>query len=322
MDNKITKKRLSEYLSYEWILMIIIAVISIIAWELIYTMTGVKLTVGQNFKYYYDQTVYVGTEENLYNVLTENKTFSYDVLDVKTETLSSDYNVLSVRLSVQEGDILFTDCVEPEEDDKNTTVRAKEMVDSYDVYDYDLLCADAEEYLAQFLKDGLTKDSADVADFNNLDVAKIDKVFRERMKKDNRFRSEEQKVQGLKLEVERIKDLCDEVRKFRILLSQGDEYFFAYKKYEQRLADETLREDVREQYEKIKDTTPKKYGLRVEALKDGKHTPSKFFKVKGSDTAKDVVVMAFNFRKYQPHLQFETISFINTIVSACSNLYD
>ena len=65
MDNKITKSRLSDLLSYEWILMLIIAVVSIIAWELFYTMGGVKLTVGQSFKYYYDQSIIVEDDGEL-----------------------------------------------------------------------------------------------------------------------------------------------------------------------------------------------------------------------------------------------------------------
>ena len=324
MDNKITKRRLSEFLSYEWIMMIIISVVAIIVWELIFTMTSVRLTVGQQFKYYYDQGIYSDTDASLYTLFPEYKTFSYDVLEINSESLNEDYNVLSARLSIQEGDVIITSGAEPKEEDKDKNVRVKGLVDGYKMYDYGRLLTDAEKYLAQFLKDGLTAETANVADSNNLDTAKIESVFRERMKKDNRFRSEEQKKEGVKQEVERIFRLCEEVAKFRVLLSQGDDYFYMYRRYEQIIELGNLSDSDKQGYEKYMDKEPLRYGLKVEKLigAQTKHSASEFFKLGGNDNAKDVVICVFDFLEYQPHLQFETISFINTIVESCSNLYD
>ncbi len=324
MDNKITKRRLSDFLSYEWILMIVIAVVAIIVWELIFTMTSVRLTTGQQFKYYYDQGVYSGTDASLYTLFPEYDTFSYDVLEVNSESLTEDYNVLSARYSIQEGDIILTSGVEPKEEDKDKNVRIKALVDSYKMYDYDKLLNDAESYLAGFLKDGLDAKTADVADTANIDSAKIETVFRERMRKDNRFRSEEQKKEGIKQETERIERLCVEVKKFRVLLSQGNDFFYMYQRYDQLIELGNLSEKDKQSYENYKDQEPKKYGLMVEKLigDETKHSVSEFFKLAGNDNAKDVVLCVFDFLEYQPHLQFETISFINTIVDACSNLYD
>ena len=67
MDNKLTKKRLSDFLAYEWILTIIIAVAAIVVWELVYTMSAVRLTVGQAFKYYYDE------KASTINVILKNR---------------------------------------------------------------------------------------------------------------------------------------------------------------------------------------------------------------------------------------------------------
>lgn len=325
MDNKITKRRLSDFLSYEWIIMIVVAVACIIVWELVFTMTSVRVSVGQDFKFYYDQTVYSGSSNKMYSLFVdeedpERTIFSYDVFKVSHEALVAEYNVLNDRLSVQEGDILITDCVEPEKDAEDKSVRAKTIIDSKDVYDFQSLLEDAETYLSQFLKDGLNKDSVDVADFDNHDGQKIENLFRERMKKDNRFRSEEQKITGIKLEKERISDLCDEVKKFRVLLSQGDEYFYMYSRYEQ-LLERGVDEKSKEYYEYNRDKEDKRYGLRVENLTGGTD-PSEYFKLNESDTAKDVVVLVFDFLEYQPHLQFEAIAFINAIVGECSNLYD
>ena len=55
MDNKITKNRLQSFLSYEWIKVIIFALVFIVAWEFVYAIISVKPTVGQDFKFYFDQ---------------------------------------------------------------------------------------------------------------------------------------------------------------------------------------------------------------------------------------------------------------------------
>ena len=80
--------------------------------------------------------------------------------------------------------------------------------------------------------------------------------------------------------------------------------------------------DIKNYIEQNKDNENKRYGLRVEALSGGKESPTKYFKMKDAEDAKDVVIMVFNFKTYQPHLQFETIAFINAIVDGCSNLYN
>ena len=178
MDNKLTKKRLSDYLSYEWILMIIVVAALIVVWELVYTVSAVRLTSGQQFRYYYDENIYSGNDANFYDLLEgENgeKTFSYDVLSAGYEALNSQYNVLSVRLSVYEGDAIFTDSTE----DENGSSRMKNTVDGYSMYTFTHLEEDGINYLSSFLKDeyaGLSfaEKKVKVYDYNNLDESKID----------------------------------------------------------------------------------------------------------------------------------------------------
>jgi hypothetical protein len=54
MDNKITKNRLSNFLAYEWIVIIIVCVVLIFVWEIVYTVGAVRLTAGQKFNFYFD----------------------------------------------------------------------------------------------------------------------------------------------------------------------------------------------------------------------------------------------------------------------------
>ena len=327
MDNKITKGRFSDFLSYEWILMIVISIAAIIVWEFAYTVGAVRLTVGQEFKYYFDESISSATSNDFYELVAKD-TFSYDVIELDYEALMSDYNVLSVRLSIQEGDVLVTDCKEPEEGATGSAalVRAKSAVDNYEyhIYCLDTLLSDAKEYLRQFLKDGVAGEDAELT-YSNLDEGKIDAVFRERMKKDNRFRKK--MATGYELERERIERLTKEVSDFQKFLNTApEEAFFRYTKYEQSLTyadndtDKTsyqnaMQKEIDEKRENAR------YGINAAGLKggEGKHNPSEFFKMKDSDTAENVVLMAFNFKEYQPHLQYEVISFYNTVIRACSN---
>lgn len=345
MDNRITKKRLSDFLSYEWILMIVIAVVAIVVWELAYTIGGVRLTVGQEFKYYYDQSVVAVNDYGILNKVGRN-TFSYDVLKLDSEALTAEFNVLSVRLSIQEGDILFTDSVGIDETDpdkkKTVNIRAQNNVDSYGMYSLDELHADSVNYLkANFLKNdystatdlssfvGVEQEDGTVSYAQYIDGAKLETTFRQRMKGDNRFRKEDQIQQGIQLETARINKLIDETKFFgNFLKNSSADTFFTYTKYEQslRFAENQNNQNLVEQYknqieaEKQAGRENAKYGINLGAF-EGRadcESPSNYFRVSGSgeDTAKNVVMMAFNFRSFQPHLQFETISFMNTIIRA------
>ena len=355
MDNKITKRRLSDFLSYEWILMTVIAVVAVILLELLYTMAGVRLTTGQQFKYFFDQSI-SGNASSVNRLLKDDKTFSYDVLKVSSEGLISSYNVLSVRLEIQDGDVLFTDCKDPAEGVANPeevedrTIRLKQVVDSFNVYSFEELELDAQTYLKKFIKDENLSDSDlfERVKPGVLDQEKISKIFRSRMKKDNRFRTQADIKKGIVSETARIERLYKEVVVFSKLLDMESTYeglFYRYSKYAQRRDEqETLK--GKEQAKQAVDGEKQRlndlglsgvlnsqtqdeefvYALNLGKLPattaQGKVPPSTICKLKNTDGAENVCLALFNFRKYQPHLQFETISFVNTIVRNCSTILD
>lgn len=74
MDNKITKRRLSNMLSYDWIFILVVVVVACVAWSLIYTMAGVRLSAGQTFNIQYYYTVSASKSGELADDL-EEKTF-------------------------------------------------------------------------------------------------------------------------------------------------------------------------------------------------------------------------------------------------------
>ncbi len=330
MDNKITKSRFNNLMSYEWVVMIVVVAIGIFVFELIYAFFGVALTTGQQFKYLYDIRIDSSLDDAFLEALASEETetrqtFSYDVLSIAGEIVSDEANTLNIRIQTQDADVIFTDSVEEE----GKSVRAKSLIDAGPIYSFEALLSDGKEYLKTFLKDEYLTLSPEeqgekALDKDNLSTDKIDQAFLQRMKKDNRFRSTEQREDGKALERERIFQLCKELSDFSYLLQVGDEYglFYKYTRHTQRLEFATSEENKELYQGWIDQEKEARYGLNVANLPNGKHLPSDVFKLAGSADAKGVVLMVFNFLSYQSELQFETVSFINSIVRSCSNLYD
>ena len=322
MDSKLTKRRLSDFLAYEWILMIVVAVVAIIALEFVYNAAATRLTVGQLFKYYMDEEIYKfdDTNDKVYELLgvdagTNGKTFSYDVMKVSFENLSSSQNILSVRLSIQEGDAIFTSSAEKES--KTERVRVKQIVDEQSVYYLEDLLARAEEYLKTFTVNG------DIYNENDYDEAKIRAHFDERTKGDKRYRSESNREEGMQNEIGRVKKLAKEVKDFKTLLSIGEEkgLFYRYTKYAQSCADYPNNENLKRFYDKeISEGRENRiYGINMGALTGGHKNVSEYLKISGTDSAENVVLTLFDFGEYQFDLQFECISFVNTLVREFSD---
>ena len=342
MDNKITKRRLSDLFAYEWILLIVLCVAIIIGWELIYDLGAVKLKKGQDYKFYYDYTLHYGDNYNsLLNHLDvqddlgyENgKTFSYEIQKIHAEGIFQKTDVLSIRLSAKEGDMLFTDDTERKIDGIDCTNSiAKYRVDDAGVpiMTLDDLLKSAKDYLTSLLRDGQTEIKAE-----NLNPDKIKAGFEERLGGDNRFRSAEQKAMGLQLEKERLEKLCKDVSDFEIIMSLGDEMFFNYTRYSQlkRVAEAQEEPDqqlidnynswIQEEIDNGRENA--RYGLMLGKLPpNGRVDVSKLFSIPSQtdDVSGNVVLMVFDFLDAQPELQFESISVINNIVRACSNVLD
>ena len=325
MDNKITKSRLQHFLSYEWVLLLIFALVGIFALGFVYTVGFIDITCGQHFKYYYDETVSSLADDDLKSLIDTKTPFSYDIIEIESESLVKEYNALSARLSIYEGDVLFTDVKEPTEEQKNNprtnVVRARTLLDdrAYCLGTLDKLLSDAQNYIrSNFLKDQF-KDGEAIGDIikENLDQDKIEKVFLERMSNDNRFRTKEKKDEGILKERARIEKLVEEVNYFAEFMSSADDsVFYRYTKFTQRvenLADGQDRENYKKALENeiTSGRENARYGILLEKLGDG---TSKYFKMLDSETSTNVVMMVFDFAEQQPHLQYESISFINMIL--------
>lgn len=327
MDSKITKKRLGDFMSYEWVLMIALVVAIILFWELIYTVSAVKLTTGQNFYYYYDQNVDYKNYNALYETLNDGKTFSFDVKKITVEEIiKGNDDVLTTRLSAQEGDAIITDFSSSATEGEYPSNRANFIVDNYSIYTFEDeeggIIYDAKNYLKSFLLEGKT----DPLDFESLDREKIARNFNERAKNRVYKNSIEANEISVSDEYQRIKKLCSEtaflekVVKYDDTLPENESLFYRYTRFEQTVKtakDQKSIEWEKSQYEKNKEC---RYALKTSKLVGGedKKVNSTYFNINGS--SEFVVIELFNFKKYQEDLQFESISFINRIIREFSNI--
>ena len=329
MDNRITKKRLSELVGYEMVIIVALIVVAIFIFEFLYGWIAVQPTTGQYFKFYYDEDIYAGNHEPFYNEFIKDQTFSYDVIRFEGEECMPNTNVLRHRYAIQEADFIITH-FRPDEDGRNNVAS---YVDEFSIYTLDELYEDAIKYLSGFLKDEyLSKTDSEketlVYNADNLDKAKIEQNFNIRMKKDNRFRwNKDKKAQGLEQEYQRFIKLCKGVKEFKIVLVKGEEIglFYKYTKYEQSAVNpeyKASQEEYKEYYQNqiSNGRVNLNYAIKCEKLTGGKVNASEYFKIKGEETAKDVAILVFDFLKYQPDLQFETICAVNTMVRATSNI--
>ena len=334
MDNKITRRRLYNLMSYEWVAIIVFILVAIFTWEILYGIFGVKLTVGQQYKYFYDINVSDQTDLDFVVFLEDKKVFSYDLVKIEAESLFAENDLLTTRLSSQEGDAIFTDI---DKDDKTNEIRANSLIDNENVLvcDFEKLLKDARIYLSGYLKDQFSALSDEeklekTKDVSNISEEKILQGFNNRLGKDNRYRTQELKAEGFNLEKERIYKLVKDANDFEYLLSVGDELdlFHRYTRYSQSLS--LAKEDyAKERYQGLYDRQVQNgkenliYALKLENLKGGEKNTSEVFKLDKENvaTSESVVLMVFDFVYYQQDLQFESISLINAIVENCSDVY-
>ena len=218
MDNKITRKRFADFLSYEWIVITVIILVAIFLWEVVFTLIAVKPTDGQRFKILYDEGVASAYEKDIVVVThNESRTYSFDVLEIGKEGLTTGIeNEIGVRYKTRDCDVIVTTHVELTTDSGVKYTRANYITESFNPWSYEKAVEDGDKYLEKLLKNGVKKITAgDVNasyDYSQMDTEKIDNLFSTRLKGDNRFRKAEQKAQGKLYERLRIEQLCKEVK--------------------------------------------------------------------------------------------------------------
>lgn len=317
MDNKLTKSRLSNLIAYDWIAMMITIVIAIVVLEIVFNASAARLTVGQQFNYYYDETIFSGNDKAFNEFIVEKKTFSYDVINVAGEGLTDEYNTLPLRISVHAADILITEVTESVNNNQ-VFRRSDAHIDSHSISSIEKLVNNARAYVTPFITDASNLSAP------TLNEQAIEENFNKRMARDNRYRfNDEARAEGFKLEKERIIKLCKDIADLEYLLErdkslpENQKLFYSYKRYTQMYNASVDNPTEKQRYEQLlANEKVERYGLRVDRLitNKNKKNPSDFFRKVSLGSAQDVVILAFDFTKQQPDLQYETLSFITMVV--------
>ncbi len=341
MDAKITKKRLSHLLSYDWIKIVAIATAVILLWMLIFSVTATKITAAQQFVLVNHYSCYLG-ESYGSEFYSANDVFSYEVIERRIEDLqanagkSSAYTVLDARLAVAEGDVMFIPNID--NPDSKTLVEGtgvdgveaqyeyKTHVESFlmryfpYMYDLDDYFREMEEFLSEYY-DG---------DWENgeLDETKVAQNFRARVKKDNRFKKESQIQQGINDEKARIESYKEALIKFNEYLQNGtveltqstvdiyDETItgnFSLNICPSTLVDDPTKEDIfQDKYSSALEKKVYYYATDEYVDADGQ-TQSKPVK-----TAINMNIVIFCYAEVGYGFQYESLLYINDLIADCN----
>lgn len=238
MDARITKKRLGQMLSYDWIKIIACIVAGIVLWSLIFTTTATRLNPAQTYTVY----AYIGTAPtDKFTAKITSKAalaekFSYDVIETNVVdlTVAGDqaYTLLEARSGVQEGNAAFVSPMEIS-GAKYKNDKGEEYTPTYL---QDIITRLYSAVLTPEQTEGNPKTSfferteaylrgyyADIRDKNTLNEKKAEEVFRARIKEQNdkRYKNEAQIAQGIADETARIEGYRENYLAVKGYLDEG-----------------------------------------------------------------------------------------------------
>ena len=254
MDARITKQRLGNLLSYDWLKMLVTIAIFVFLVVLLFTMTATRVTNAQTFTVYAYNGLSAGKRFNtLAGTLKDDHILSYDTLETEAElfTDESRYDMLSLRRSTGAGDVMFISDVwtYKTDDDGNLLDEDGKIVDSTEdaavettsalysiamgaaassleegygsVYDTRFFMQACGEYLVSFFGEDLENN-------NTPDEAAVRASFLERNSGDKRYKNDDAREKGIADERQRILDLRDD---YLVVLQCFENGTFKYTEY-------------------------------------------------------------------------------------------
>ncbi len=326
MDNRFTKKRIANMLAYDWIKIVALICAIVFVWILAYTVGAPSLSTGQSFGvfYYNGDSVfsYKHGPKDFGEKLKKAGAFSYDVLDFNMREIGNSQveELLMLSATVAEPDVMIT--VDLPSKIEEGTSEFRDFVDGYAevLYDYDSLIVEAKAYCTS---NKLVYKTADGEYL--LDEKEIRELFAIRMQKDPRFKEKggEKYLQGVQGEIQRIKDIWNNAVMLENCLEEHSEIRLNYAQYDQ------AKKVAPDQYtgEEFLNKESKTYAIDLGKLSNGeiKVTEEFYYSLKNENgeiagrSADGIVLCVYNFKDAQPHLQFETLSFVNAVIKRYSN---
>lgn len=236
MDAKITKERLNRILSYDWLKIVGLAVVSIIVWTLVFTTSATRITPAQQF------TVinYFGNVSTLHTTLStdvnkafQDGTFSYEVIEISDPidvggNAEMGATLMNTRVATEEGDVVFVPNIENA--DSEYVINGEKYRDTYlqglirgyrwALHDLDRASQDGyfgklENFLNRYYTNGYENEAL------NEEKIKQDFLTRIQENKDKRFKKDEQIQKGIQDEIARVKKYRDALIEFDGYLESG-----------------------------------------------------------------------------------------------------
>lgn len=340
MDVKITKGRLVNLISYDFLKIILSILAGVMVWVLLFTTCATRATVGEQFGLILYQGVYSGSNDGK-DFLTELKKkekggLSYDVLEYTTMSVTAAGNysaayMLSLKSATKEGDVIVfaggnktvvkdKDGNPTKGDDGEIVMKisddAQSIVNNESLYSVTDFLTSAHNYLNG---NGLVKDGA-------VDEAAVRNYFLTvRMKSASNyrktFRTETQKEEGVKKEIERITNLYANLQVVEKAINnaktQGEDFLW--------YADRIIGGEI------YKSNEP--YGIDLNKLNAKKSKAEKksitelWYTVgevdgKSEATSEGLVLGVFDYHSDQADLQYEALAVIREVIETYSDYAD
>ena len=320
MDLKITKSRLANLLSYDWLKIIASVIAAIFFWSLIFTMTATRCTDGESFYlvvYEGVRTADATSNENYLAEMQDKGYFSYDVLErevteiTSTGQYSASY-MLTLRLSTHEGDVFLSGggndlkkAQESGEFSADNISQIQSLVNQGVLQSLESLLGAAKDYCT---KTFITEHEDGTYTVNREAIADYFRTYRIKSARNYKktYRTEAQIAEGIEKEIERIESVYLNYRFIteaidRTSGTEDDFLWYAAPMYQETEDGEILFRDT------------KAYGIDLSRLKGGEKTvESQWYLIdeEGGVTTDGLVLSVFNYAEYQPDLQYEALSFI------------
>lgn len=221
MDNKITIKRLKNFITYDLIRTIATTLAICVVIILIINFISPKPTSGQEFTLLVDDQIVMGSYSQtlLDDIMAKNDDeygFSYDILRTKTTQIVpgeyGSYYMLDTYSQVNYDDIFV--CADMYVEDKETKEKVPTLYDSfiYNLYAYNIV-----EYYEDALKFALP-----FFDGDQINQTKVKNYFASERGRDARFRKDSEYYKGLEKEISRIKAIKNNATKLKYLCENFD----------------------------------------------------------------------------------------------------
>ena len=351
MDAKITKKRLGHLLSYDWIKILITAVVAVMVWSIVFTMTATRITTTQRFVV----SNYLGISYDKlkldYGVTKEdsNGVFSYEILEGEAiDNLrggTSTFNDLfRANMEVSEGDVMMVADAPMSrtavKDEQGNEVKDAEgnvqyeygetylnqLLGSYSTYFTRLDDAEGskgyftqmKEYLGRFYP--ILSETVKVYDGVSLTQATFDKTSMDEAAVEAAFRArvKQNKDKRFKKESQIVEGIAKEKERIRSYAEAYDTFFSYLDGGYVQLT--TVSVKLTEQI-----TLTGAYGIN---LCPGANSTMKNLKeqiyytnFEGTDTAENINALFLNFKDLDKDFQYENLLYLNALIKdVCTEL--